>query len=159
MGYDIYILDREAKLISGPDNYFRIGAFQMPTYLEAMGIFGMITQTPCPTPKPADFQLTPEDFRHTAENAPEVTQRLDAYRAACAAALEMADPEPTGIPAYKLQYNDGFRITVAEITAALDRYRAHPDADAAELPRRDSWWQEWTAFLRRATTYGGLRVH
>ncbi|XUM00299.1 hypothetical protein ACQ86F_25650 [Streptomyces venezuelae ATCC 10712] len=159
MGYDIYVLDREAKLISGPENYFRIGYFQMPSFLDAMGNFGMITQAPLPTPKAADFQLTPEDFLHTAENAPEVADRRAAYRAAFEAALEMADPEPTGIPAYKLKYNDGFRITVAEITAALDRYDAHPGVEAAELPLGDPSWREWTAFLRRAKTYGGLRVH
>lgn len=159
MGYDIYILDREGKELSGPENYYRIGYFQMPSVLDAMGNFGMITQVACPTPRAADFQLTPEDFLNSGENDAKVAGRLAAYRAACKAALDVADPEPAGIPAYKLRYNDGFSITVAEITAALDRYHAHPGVDVAELPLGDPSWREWTAFLRRAKTHGGLRTH
>ncbi|MGW6393292.1 hypothetical protein ACWFR1_22925 [Streptomyces sp. NPDC055103] len=160
MGYDIYIQGRDGKPLPGSENYQRFSFFDMPSVLDAMFSFGMTTEVALPTfPPLADFGLTREDFRNRTESDPKVKERIAAYDAAYRATLDIAEPEPAGIPECKLKYNDGFLVTVAEIAAALNRYDAHPGVDNAESPVGDPSWRNWTALLRRARTYGGLRTH
>ncbi|WP_435970254.1 hypothetical protein [Streptomyces sp. Qhu_M48] len=160
MGYDIYIQGRDGKSLLGPENYIRFTYFQMPGVLDAMDNFGMTVEVAEPTyPKLADFQLSREDFGIERESHPEVKERIDAFRDAYQAVKDAADEEPTAIPRYKLAFNAGFLVTVPELAAALRSYEAHPSVDIAEMPLGDPTWRTWTAFLRRAKTYGGLRTH
>ncbi|MFE4305624.1 hypothetical protein [Streptomyces sp. NPDC056891] len=159
MGYDIYVQSPDGKRLFGPENYCRLTSLDMSKVLDAMEHFGMIYEAPAPAfPALADFQLT-GNLANGAESDPETQERAAAYIAAYRAVENAADPEPAGIPEYKLEYSGAFLITVAEITAALACYDAHPGVEMAEAPMGAPTWRNWIAFLRRAKTYGGLRTH
>jgi hypothetical protein len=157
VGYDIYIQTHDGKRAEGDGNYFRLGYFQMPRTLDAMRNFGMLEELALPSyPELSAYGLTREDFIKpdaAAEN------RIAEFRSAYLAVKDASQAEPKGIPTYKLTYNDGFLVTIAEITAALTTYEAHPHVDIAEMPVGDPTWRNWIAFLRRARAHGGLRTH
>ncbi|MFL4950625.1 hypothetical protein ACJ6WE_25525 [Streptomyces sp. MMS24-I31] len=160
MGYDIYIQTADGTLAEGDENYFRFAWTAMPRTLDAMANFGMLTELPVPSvPTLSAYGLAIEDFQPGAQPDQATANRIAEFRAAYQAALDAAEPKPTGIPSYKLQVNGGFLVTVAEISAALTTYEAHPHVDIAEMPMGDPTWRAWTAFLRRARTHGGLRTY
>ncbi|MEU2558415.1 hypothetical protein ABZ626_03570 [Streptomyces longispororuber] len=161
MGYDIYIQTADGKQpLQGDEKYFHFAYTAMPRTLDAMHNFGMLIELPVPDqPKLSDFGLTGKDLQPGTDPSPEVQARIDAFRAAYFAVKDVAQPEPKGIPAYKLRYNDGFLTTVGEITAALATYEAHPHVAMAEMPVGDLTWPRWVAFLRRARAHGGFRTH
>ncbi|WP_172387154.1 hypothetical protein [Streptomyces sp. MNP-20] len=160
MGYDIYIQTPDGKDADGDENYFRFAWTAMPRTLDAMNNFGMLVDLPTPTfPKLSEYELKREDFLPGTEADTAITDRIAAYRTAYLAAKDTSEPDPKGIPAYKLEYNDGFLVTVAEITAALASYEAQANVDIAEMPVGDLTWPSWMAFLRRAKTLGGLRTY
>ncbi|MEV7279706.1 hypothetical protein [Streptomyces sp. NPDC093111] len=159
MGYDIYVQDQEGRFLIGDENYFRIADTRMPGVLDAMQNLGMVVETANPPyPQLDGFQLTEADFQTHLQRDPEVTQRIDAFRAAYQAVKDAAEPEPTAIPKYKLSLSDGFLVTVPELTAALKAYAAHPAIDISEMPWGQPDWGNWISFLRRAQVHGGLRT-
>lgn len=160
MGYDIYIQTPDGKPAAGDDNYFRIAWTAMPRTLDAMNNFGMLAELPVPSfPSLSAYGLTDLDFQPDAQLDHSTANRIAEYRAAYQAVRDTSDPQPSGIPGYKLTYNVGFLVTVAEITAALAAYEAHPHVDIAEMPVGDPTWRRWAAFLRRAKEHGGLRTY
>ncbi|MGW6238351.1 hypothetical protein [Streptomyces sp. NPDC055094] len=160
MGFDMYIQTPDGKPAEGDGNYFRLAYTAMPRTLDAMTNFGMVAELPVPSfPKLSAYGLTRADFLPGIKPDCDVEKRVAEYRTAYWAVKDASVPEPTGIPGYKLMYNDGFLVTVAEINAALTSYEAHPNVDMAEMPVGDPTWRSWTAFLRRARTYGGFRTH
>ncbi|WJV48928.1 hypothetical protein [Streptomyces flavofungini] len=160
MGYAIYIQTPDGKDAEGDENYFCFASTAMPRTLDAMTNFGMLVDLPIPTfPKLSEYQLKRADFLPRTEPDKDIAGRVAAYRAAYLAVKDASEPEPTGIPAYKLEHNDGYLVTVAEITAALTNYEANANVDIAEMPVGDLTWPTWTAFLRRAKSLGGLRTY
>ncbi|MFJ3229946.1 hypothetical protein [Streptomyces sp. NPDC086787] len=160
MGYDIYIQATDGKLAEGDENYFRFAWTAMPRTLDAMANFGMLTELPVPSVPPLSaYGLATDDFQPGTPPDQATANRIAEFRAAYQAALDYGESKPTGIPSYKLQVNGGFLVTVAEISAALAAYAAHPHADVAEMPMGDPTWRSWTTFLRRAQKRGGLRTY
>ncbi|MFE9770626.1 hypothetical protein ACFYOV_02870 [Streptomyces sp. NPDC005931] len=160
MGYDIYIQTADGRPAEGDENYFRFAWTAMPRTLDAMNNFGMLVELPVPAyPELSAYGLTREDFQPGTQRDQATATRIAEYRAAYLAVKDASESEPKGIPAYKLRYNDGFLVTVAEITAALTTYEAHPHVDIAEMPVGDPTWRLWVNFLRRAKEHGGLRTH
>ncbi|MFJ8430396.1 hypothetical protein ACIQ9P_03730 [Kitasatospora sp. NPDC094019] len=80
---------------------------------------------------------------------------------ATAAAIEalraVGVAEPAGIPRHKLATAEGWLITPAEITAALDAYQRAPFDDCAATGDRIDDWQPWIDFLHLAGDHNGLR--
>ncbi|MEV0444972.1 hypothetical protein AB0I84_31455 [Streptomyces spectabilis] len=160
MGYDIYIQTPDGKDAEGDGTYFGFAWTAMPRTLDTMNNFGMLVDLPFPTfPKLSEYGLKREDFLPGAASDTATTDRVAAYRTAYLAAKDASEPEPKGIPAYKLQFNDGFLVTVAEITAALASYEAQTIVEIAEMPVGDQTWPSWMDFLRRAKALGGLRTY
>ncbi|KAB1989821.1 hypothetical protein [Streptomyces triticiradicis] len=160
MGYDIYIQGGDGKLLAGDENSFRFGYFRMPQVVALMEHFGMVVERPLPSaPALSAYGLTEQDFKSGAQPAQATINRIAEYRAAHQAVMDTAESAPTGIPTYKLRYNDGFLTTAAEIRAALAAYDAHPQADLGEVLLDDSRWPRWTAFLRRAQMHCGFRIY
>jgi hypothetical protein len=160
VGFDIYIQTPDGKCADGDENYFRFAWTQMPRTLDAMSNFGMLTELPLPVfPDLSAFGLEWKDLRPGVEHDPGTLNRIAEFRSAFLAARDASEREPNGIPRYKLDRNDGYLVTPAEITAALAAYEAHPQVAIAELPIGDPTWSRWIAFLRRAKTLGGLRTY
>ncbi|MFM9493656.1 hypothetical protein ACKI1Q_08460 [Streptomyces galilaeus] len=160
MGYDIYIQTPDGKPAEGDGHYFRIAYTAMPRILDAMNNFGMLVELPVPSyPGLSTYGLTREDFQPGIKPDLSTASRIAEFRTAYQAVKDASETEATGIPRYKLAYNDGFLVTVAEITAALATYGAHPGVAIAEMPVGDPTWGNWITFLRRAQVHGGLRTH
>ncbi|UNO42178.1 hypothetical protein [Streptomyces sp. MST-110588] len=160
MGYDIYIQTTDGKPADGDENYFRFAWTAMPRILDAMNDFGMLVELPVPSyPELSAYGLTEEDLKPGTQPDHATATRIAEYRAAYLAVKDASESEPKGIPAYKLRYDDGFLVTVAEITAALTIYEAQPHVGIAEMPVGDHTWRLWVNFLRRAKERGGLRTH
>lgn len=160
MGYDVYIQTPDGKPAEGDENYFRFAFTAMPRTLDAMNNFGMLVELPVPSyPQLSAYGLTRADFQPGIAPDLNTVNRIAEFRAAYQAAKNASDPKPTGIPRYKLYSTEGFLVTVAEITAALTTYDAHPGVAVAEMPVGDPIWRFWMNFLRRAQAHGGLRTH
>ncbi|MFE7129317.1 hypothetical protein ACFVIM_00460 [Streptomyces sp. NPDC057638] len=161
MGYDIFIQTTDGRRATEECvNYFHVPYFDMPRHLDAMNNFGMLVDLAFPTPPgPSAYGLSPEHFQPGYRADLAVASRVAEFRSAYQSFLDAAEPQPTGIPRYKLTHHEGFLTTAAEITAALTAYEAHPHAAVAEIPIGDQTWPRWIAFLRRAKEHGGLRTH
>ncbi|MDQ0602022.1 hypothetical protein QF037_006367 [Streptomyces canus] len=160
MGYDIYIQTSDGKYAEGDENYFQFAYTAMPRTLDAMNNLGMLVELPIPSyPELSAYGLTRQDLQPDTEPDLNTVNRIAEFRTAYQAAKDASEPKPAGIPRYKLSYNDGFLVTVAEITVALAAYDAHPGVAIAEMPVGDPTWGRWIAFLRRAQAHGGLRTH
>lgn len=160
MGYDIYIQTADGRRADGDGNYFRFELIARLRALGTMSNFGMLAELPYPAvPLPSAYGLTEDDLKAGVRHALDKANFVAEYRSAYRAVMDAAEAEPTGIPTYKLAYNDGALVTPAEITAALTAYEAHPNVDVSETPLGDPTWPHWIAFLRRAKEQGGLRTH
>ncbi|WP_328434863.1 hypothetical protein [Streptomyces sp. NBC_00425] len=160
MGFDIYIQTPAGEPAEGDRNYFRFAYTAMPRTLDAMKNFGMLVELPIPSyPQLSAYGLAGVDLRPGTKYDESTTNRVAEFRTAYQAVKDASETVPTGIPRYKLAYNDGFLVTVAEITAALTTYDAHPGVAIAEMPVGDPVWGHWITFLRRAQAHGGLRTH
>ncbi|MER6204639.1 hypothetical protein [Streptomyces sp. NPDC001642] len=160
MGYDIYIQTSDGKPAEGDQNYFRFAHTAMPRALDAMNNFGMLVELPIPSyPQLTEYGLEGVTHRPGTKLDESTANRIAEYRAAYQAVKDASETAPTGIPGYKLRWNEGFLVTVAEITVALTAYDAHPSVAIAEMPVGDPVWGHWIAFLRRAQAHGGLRTH
>ncbi|MFG2022287.1 hypothetical protein [Streptomyces sp. NPDC048825] len=160
VGYDIYIQTPNGRLAEGEENYFRFELVPRLRALDTMSHFGMLTDLPYPSiPLPSAYGLTEMDLEPGVKHDLNITNRIAEYTSVYRAVMDAAEPEPTGIPKYKLAYNDGSLVTVTEITAALSAYEAHPSVAIAEVPIGDPTWRHWIAFLRRAKDHGGLRAY
>ncbi|MEU3215970.1 hypothetical protein [Streptomyces sp. NPDC006971] len=160
MGFQMYIQNLDGTLAEGDENCFAFAWTALPRTLDAMNNFGMLTELPVPcAPALSAYGLAVEDFQRGVQPDQATANRIAEYRAAYQAVLDGAETQPTGIPIYKLANNDGFLVTVAEISAALTAYEAHPNVAIAEMPVGDPTWRHWTAFLRRAQTHGGFRTY
>ncbi|WP_329216990.1 hypothetical protein OG352_13550 [Streptomyces sp. NBC_01485] len=160
MGYDIYIQNSDGKPAEGDQNYFRFAYTAMPRTLDTMNNFGMLVEPPIPSyPQLTAYGLAGVDHRPGIKHDESTANRIAEFRTAYQAVKDASETVPTGIPRYKLDYNDGFLVTVAEITAALTAYDAHPGVAIAEMPVGDPMWGYWIAFLRRAQAHGGLRTY
>lgn len=156
----MYIQSLDGALAEGDENCFVFAWTALPRTLDAMNNFGMLAELPYPSlPAPSAYGLTVEDLRRETQPDQATANRIAEYRAAYHAVIDGAEAEPTGIPSFKLANNDGFLVSVAEISAALTAYEAHPHADIAEMPVGDPTWGRWTAFLRRAQTHSGFRTY
>ncbi|WSQ08946.1 hypothetical protein OG604_14870 [Streptomyces sp. NBC_01231] len=160
MGYDIYIQTPNGRRAEGEENHFRFEVASRLRALDTMRHFGMLADLPYPSlPLPSTYGLTDRDLEPGVKHDLNTTNRIAEYTSAYRAVMDAAEPKPTGIPTYKLAYNDGSLVTVTEITAALTAYEAHPGVAIAEVPMGDPTWRLWVAFLRRAKADGGLRTH
>ncbi len=156
----MYIQTPDGKPAEGDENCFRFAWTALPRTLDTMADFGMLTELPVPSaPTLSAYGLAIQDFHPGTRPDQATANRIAEYRAAYQAVMDAAESEPAGIPAYKLVNNDGFLVTVAEISAALTTYESHPHVDIAEMPVGNPTWRHWTAFLRRAKTHGGFRTH
>lgn len=156
----MYIQSLDGTLAEGDENCFAFAWTALPRTLDAMNNFGMLAELPVPSaPALSAYGLAVEDFQRGAQPDQATANRIAEYRAAYQAVLDGAEAEPTGIPTFKLANNDGFLVTVAEISAAMSAYEAHPHVDIAEMPVGDPTWGRWTAFLRRAQTHSGFRTY
>ncbi|MEW2117711.1 hypothetical protein AB0945_21470 [Streptomyces sp. NPDC005474] len=160
MGNDIYIQTSDGKRTEGGGNYFRFALTALPRTLDAMKNFGMLVELPVPSyPELSAYGLAGVNLRPGTKYDESTANRVAEFRAAYQAVKDASEPVPTGIPRYKIDSNDGFLVTVAEITAALATYDAHPSVAIAEMPVGDPTWGNWIAFLRHAQAHGGLRTH
>ncbi|MFI5800944.1 hypothetical protein [Streptomyces sp. NPDC051677] len=160
MGNDIYIQTSDGKRAEGGGNYFRFAFTALPRTLDAMKNFGMLVELPVPSyPELSAYGLAGVDLRPGTKYDGSTTNRVAEFRTAYQAVKDASETVPTGIPRYKIDSNDGFLVTVAEITAALTTYDAHPSVAIAEMPVGDPTWGIWIAFLRHAQAHGGLRTH
>jgi hypothetical protein len=160
VGFDIYIQTPDGEPAEGDRNYFRFAYTAMPRTLDAMKNFGMLVELPIPSyPQLTEYGLEGVDHRPGTKLDESTANRIAEFRTAYQAVKDASEPEPTGIPRYKLAFNDGFLVTVAEITAALTTYDAYPGVAIAETHVGDPVWGYWIAFLRRAQAHGGLRTH
>jgi hypothetical protein len=139
-------------------SYFRLNIFGMSRYCGFMDKLGMLSGEDSPAfPRPEDHGLTewPESDSDT------LTDAEKAFLAACEAVTDY-EPQPvTGIPVGKFGSNDGWLVTPAQCTAALESYRKHSGDEVKALtgPDRLDYWQQWIAFLNYASGRGGFRVH
>ncbi|WP_274558007.1 hypothetical protein [Streptomyces spiramyceticus] len=160
MGYDTYIQNPDGTPREGDEHYFRFGWTTGHHAFEVMANFGMVTDTPMPAwPQLTAYGLTKGDFALGNDASEATKQAIAKYREDWFAVRDWAEPEPTGIPSFKLHFNEGRLITPQELSAALAAYEVHPNYAIAEMPVGDLTWGRWTAFLRRARDLGGLRVH
>ena len=160
MGNDVYIQTSDGKRAEGRGNYFRFAYTALPRTLDAMKNFGMLVELPVPSyPELSTYGLAGVDLRPGTKYDESTANRVAEFRTAYRAVKDASETVPTGIPRYKIDSNDGFLVTVAEITAALTTYDAHPGVAIAEMPVGDPTWGTWIAFLRQAQAHGGLRTH
>lgn len=160
MVYDIYIQTLGGGVIEGDGKYFHFDWTTMRRTLDAMDNFGMLVDLPIPSlPQLRSYGLANEDFLPGVEVDTSTRNRIAEYSSAYQAFKDASQTEPKGIPRYKIEYNHGFLVTVAEITAALITYEAHPHVAIAEMPVGDLTWPRWVDFLRRARQHGGLRTY
>ncbi|WP_329318022.1 hypothetical protein [Streptomyces sp. NBC_01262] len=160
MGNDVYIQTPDGKPAEGAGNYFRFAYTALPRTLDAMNNFGMLVELPIPSyPQLSAYGLAGVDLRPGVKHDASTANLIAEFRTAYHAVKDASEAVPTGIPRYKLDSNDGFLVTVAEITAALTTYGAHPGVAIAEMPVGDPTWGNWIAFLRRAQAHSGLRTH
>ncbi|MCX5328105.1 hypothetical protein [Streptomyces sp. NBC_00140] len=160
MGNDVYIQTSGGKRAEGDGNYFRFAFTALPRTLDAMKNFGMLVELPVPPyPELSAYGLAGVDLRPGTKYDQSTANRVAEFRTAYQAVKDASETMPTGIPRYKIDSNDGFLVTVAEITAALATYDAHPGVAIAEMPVGDPTWRTWIAFLRHAQAQGGLRTH
>ncbi|QYX80284.1 hypothetical protein [Streptomyces akebiae] len=160
MGNDVYIQTYDGKRAEGSGTYFRFAFTALPRTLDAMKNFGMLVELPVPPyPELSAYGLAGVDLRPGTKYDASTTNRVAEFRTAYQAVKDASETVPTGIPRYKIDSNDGFLVTVAEITAALTTYDAHPGVAIAEMPVGDPTWPSWIAFLRHAQAHGGLRTY
>ncbi|WEH18161.1 hypothetical protein [Streptomyces sp. VNUA24] len=160
MGNDVYIQTSDGRRAEGSGTYFRFAFTALPRTLDAMKNFGMLVELPAPPyPELSAYGLAGADLRPGTKRDTSTTNRVAEFRAAYQAVKDTSETVPTGIPRYKIDSNDGFLVTVAEITAALATYDAHPGVAIAEMPVGDPTWRIWIDFLRHAQAHGGFRTH
>ncbi|MFE2346152.1 hypothetical protein [Kitasatospora cineracea] len=142
------------------DDYFAQSAGGMAVLRTLLREFGMLTDAQEPHhPRFSEFGLTPDDFDGPMSDGKVKPEKAEAFAAGQQAArnrLEGYDPATTGIPYYKVAYNEGFLIAPAEIAAALAAYNSRPAEQRREAERSGSW-AEWIAFLRQGAS-AGIRV-
>lgn len=156
----MYIQTRDGNRAEGEGTYFRFAYTALPRALDAMKNFGMLVELPVPSyPQLYAYGLAGADLRPGLKHHPSTAKVIAEFRTAYLAVKDASETVPTGIPRYKIDSNDGFLVTVAEITAALTTYDAQPGVAIAEMPVGDPTWGLWIAFLRRAQAHGGLRTH
>ncbi|MEU5388718.1 hypothetical protein [Kitasatospora cineracea] len=158
MGTQFYI---ETGTDTLGDSYAQ-SAGGMAVLLTMLREFGMLTDAEPPErPYLAQFGLSRDDFDgpvHAGKVRPDKADSFAAAQQAVLDRLEGHDPATTGIPQYKVAYNEGWLIAPKEIEAALNAYDSSP-ADQ----RRDAEnsfhgdWKRWIAFLREAAD-SGIRV-
>jgi hypothetical protein len=145
-------------------NYFRLNIWGMGRCRGYMEERGMIYHT-----SSADAGEWP-DYEEPEQAEGEDTDawyaRIDEYDEAHSqrtAPLRSFHPEGGDtIPSHKFGSNDGWLVTEDECKAAATvNALADPptfmDEDGETKPVE--WWPEWIAFLERAATHGGFRVH
>ncbi|MCK8431877.1 hypothetical protein G3I77_02210 [Streptomyces sp. D2-8] len=160
MGHDIYIQTSDGKRAEASGNCFRFAFTALPRTLDAMKNFGMLVELPVPSyPELSAYGLAGVDLRPGTKYDESTANRVAAFRTAYQAVKNASETVPTGIPRYKIDSNDGFLVTVAEISVALATYDAHPGVAIAEMPVGDPTWGIWISFLRHAQAHGGLRTH
>ena len=159
MGYQLNI---ETTDDSTDDTcWHRSSNLGMGSICRTMREFGMLTDwQPLEFPPLSDFGLTRDDFTSPGQVAPGKSASLTAAQAAGDAVRSAAEPDPAGIPHYKLgSHLEHWLIVPAEIRAALAAYDAQPAEHRKELEDTYPAWAPWLAFLRRATGHLGIRVY
>jgi hypothetical protein len=122
---------------------------------------GMARPVPTPAfPRPLDYGASGEEYDQyqdavdrgqVAQPSPALADYLDALDQ-----HQRANYDAEVIPLHKLQTNDGWLVTPAELTAAL------PHAPAVALDRRQRpipWWDQWLDYLDTSRGHGGFRIH
>lgn len=134
---------REVQQAAG--SHLTWGYSGLSPILEAMREVGMVFDSPVPDwPDHRAFGL-PDCYD---ESRPEYAR----YEAVCEV-VRRSGYERLGIPSYKFTGSDGWPIDPGEIRSAFAVWeeRVSPDLGV-------DGWQEWFAWLRRATKHGGVRV-
>jgi hypothetical protein len=144
-------------------NYFRLNIWGMGHCLEHMYERGMVYTSE----HEGEWPQYTEPARMDGEDDAAWYARIDAYdelyQKKC---LPIVSAHPAGgdtIPAHKFCSNDGWLVTEEECKAAVTS-NALFDPPVWENPNTKitepvQWWPEWIAFLERASTRGGFRVH
>ncbi len=157
MGSQFFI---ETDHDSYEEEYYSQSAGGMVVLLTMLREFGMLTDREEPhRPYLAEFDLKVEDFDGPMREGKVKPEKAEAFAAAQQAVqdrLDGYDPATTGIPRYKVAYNEGFLIAPAEIAAALAAYDSHP-AEQRREAEQSNFWAEWIAFLRKGAS-AGIRV-
>lgn len=144
-------------------NYFRLNIWGMSRCREYMYDRGMVYTSE----HEGEWPQYTEPARMDGEDAAAWHARIDAYdelyQKKC---LPIVSAHPAGgdtIPVHKFSSNDGWLVTEEECKAAVTS-NALFDPPVWENPNTKitepvQWWPEWIAFLERASTRGGFRVH
>ncbi|TQF05583.1 hypothetical protein E6W39_29305 [Kitasatospora acidiphila] len=142
--------------------YFRIGYFEMPSLIGVMTEVGIVdTTVPAPAwPTADDYGLTFQDLNAPQDQLSDAKKTaVESFHSHIAAVRGGEQPEPAGIPAYKLDSNDLWLVTPCEIRAALAAYRRQEASVQDDLAARIALWRGWIAYLEVAKDCGGFRVH
>ncbi|MFF3959178.1 hypothetical protein ACFYY1_39190 [Streptomyces sp. NPDC001890] len=156
-------------------SYFRLNIRGMGAYRTVMHELGMLaTEYQKPSFPELPDGVTWEDVEAAEKKVnPEAADGLPIKAAAAIYAKELDahlawHPEHApGIAVHKLGSNDGWLVTPQEIEAALAVYRTHSADEvksqlASELGDESDcigYWIGWIAYLERAKTRGGFKVH
>lgn len=144
-------------------NYFRLNIWGMGRCLEHMYERGMVYTSE----HEGEWPQYTEPARMDGEDDAAWYARIDAYdelyQKKC---LPIVSAHPAGgdtIPAHKLSDNSGWLVTEEECKAALASNAlfdppTYEDEETKET-KPVAWWPEWIAYLERASTRGGFRVH
>lgn len=175
MGFDMYwhTPPSDEELATNPDaGHFRLNIFAMGDTLEAMYAVGMLDTdaVSAPFPTAEAFGLSERPRLHDDEgdriehpiNTPE-----GMYQRALVAVI--SGDSGRRIPVYKLQSNDGWRVTPEEIERSLAIYdELYPDRNEqpktleVELHGQTvllDWWGEWVEWLRTSREHDGFGVY
>jgi hypothetical protein len=140
---------------------FHLSNRQMHDATTVMERAGMARPVPTPPfPRLADYGASDQEYEHwldasdrgdPIQPSPTLAAYLDALDR-----HQRANYDAEVIPTHKLQTNDDWLVTPAELTAAL------PHAPTVARDRRQRpipWWSQWLDYLRAARGHGGFRVH
>lgn len=144
-------------------NYFRLNIWGMGRCRGYMYDRGMIYESS----SEGDWPEYVEPEQAEGEDDATYYDRIDKYQAEYnQRCLPVISHHPEGgdtIPAHKLSDNSGWLVTEEECKAALASNAlfdppTYEDEETKET-KPVAWWPEWIAYLERASTRGGFRVH
>ncbi|WP_017975764.1 hypothetical protein [Actinopolyspora halophila] len=149
MGFDMFVQGTTGQ---HPHRYLRRSVFSMLATSQHMVDLGMAFASDRPE-FPDSCHLSGEDF--SEEGAP-VTEQARTYLAQLEETLSAHGGSGTGIPLHKFDSNDGWHVTAAECSAAVQAYE-HTIAGGAAHP--DEFADDVIPFLRTAARCDGFRVY
>lgn len=144
-------------------NYFRLNIWGMGHCLEYMYERGMVYTSSSEGEWPEYIEPIKRDTDDDAAWYARIDAYDEDYKARC---LPMVSAHPAGgdtIPSHKFSSNDGWLVTEDECKAAVTSNALFAPPTYKDKKTKETkpvaWWPEWIAFLERASTRGGFRVH